>query len=480
MSIGQVFNRGLDGLVVNQRGLAVTANNIANINTKGYARQEVIIGTRPSSGDGYSGGGAVVLGVNSIVNPFVELQLFSTANDFGTVDGRRRTVLQLESVYNEATGFGLGKAMSDFFSAWSDLANDASSSASRNLVKQRGIALATRFNQMSRQLSDMRRDLSSEIETRLGEINSLAENIADLNRAIANASDPNAVKDLEAQRTYYLRQLSEEVTCSYYIDSNTNVAQVQIGGGGSLVNNFEAGSLSLTDNLGAGGTAEIDLTLPGSSTSIDITSGITSGRLGGNLIDRNTTLNTQISDLDTLAYEFARQFNAIHTTGFGLQVGLDGNLDGHDFFVATGGSATGYASTIALDAEILNNVNTIAAAGSDPTNSGDPNAGVGDNTIALQLIALQSDTTTMSGGTQSFSGYYQTLVSGVGTLSAGVQREYASQSTLLNQMEIQREGVSGVNMDEEGANLIRYQRAFQASSKLLMIADEMLGRLLEI
>ena len=460
MSIGQVFGRGLDGLSVNSRGLAVTSNNIANLNTRGYARQSALISSR-------QGGGAEISGVNSIVNPFVELQLFSSSNDFGTVDGRRRTMAQVEELYNDASGSGLNQPLSDFFNSFSDLANDPSSVAVRQTVREKALVLTNRFHHMANQLNLLKTNLVSEMQTRIETINSLAENIADLNEAIATNSSSEGTLELKAQRLYALRQLSEEINVSYFESENGSL-QVQINGGTSLVNEFASGSLSLTDDGSYGGDTSISITLPNSSSSIDITAQISGGRLGGNLIDRNTTLNNQIASLDTLAYQMATQFNALHSTGYGL----DGTT-GDNFFAALA-SANNAASNIDLDASVSSDVRRIAAAEEDPDDSG-----VGDNRMALQLVELQRSMT-MSGNTQTFAGYYQGLVGQVGVQSQSVQREYDSQANLINQLELQRESVSGVNLDEESANLIRFQRAFQASARLLSVADTMLDEMLRI
>lgn len=469
MSLTSVFNRSLDGLTAAQRALAAAANNVANANTKGYARQEVILGARPgASGNASLAGGVEILGIKSNTDSFLEMQLFQTSNYFGTVDGRKKTVSQLESVFNESQDQGLGKALSEFFNSFSDLANHPSSVALRQGVKDKATILSDRFNQMSAQLQSMKKNLSSEIVTRLGTINSYASQIADLNEAIVNAGGSDKALDLAAQRTYLLRELSTEINVSYWEDSRGAV-QVQLAGGGSLVSNFSAGTIDVTsDNLNPGGDIALALTFAGSSSSVDVTSRITGGRLGGNLLDRNTTLNDQLDDLDTLAYQLSIQVNALHSTGYGLN-----GTTGTNFFSPLA-SSTNAAANFSVDATILSNPNLIAAASQDPSVSG-----ASDNRKALQLAALQNSLT-MSSGTESFSQYYQGLVGSVGVMAGSVNRDFDNKSYLMNQMEVQRESVSGVNMDEEGASIIQFQKAFQAASRLMVMADKLMDDLLRI
>lgn len=466
MSIDAIFNRGLDGLTVAQRGMATTANNLSNLNTEGYARQEVRVTWRTSTGAGGLGG-AVVQGIDTIVNPFVELQLFNASNDFGTLDGRRRVVSQLESVWDSAADHGLGPAITQYFKAWNNLSGDASSTSFRQSVRDRGSELTERFRSMVTQLNDMRRSLSSEIDSRVDIINSYAEDIAGINNQIINAADATSISDLKNQRTLMMRKLAEEIDVTYYEEENGALA-VQLPGGLPLIAGVQSGTFSMTDNLGAGGDVTINYTPIDGSTNFDMTAQMTRGRLGGNLIDRNTTINAQIDQLDTLAYQIVTQVNALHVTGYGL----DG-ADGRNFFQPLA-SSTGAASTIAVDALILADTDAIAAASQAPGTSG-----VGDNRMALQIVDLQNSLT-MNGSTQSFSQYFQGIVGENGILAATVERQYNNLNSLKSQLEVQRESVSGVNENEEAANLLRYQRAYQAASKLLQIANELSRTLLEL
>ncbi|MDB5038412.1 MAG: Flagellar hook-associated protein 1 [Bacteriovoracaceae bacterium] len=469
MSLTSIFNRSLDGLNVAQQGLAVASNNIANVNTKGYARQQMVVGSRATvaGNDPSLGGGVEVTGLNSVTSSFIERQLFNTVNQFGTVDGRQQTLSQLEQVFNESQDQGLNKNLNDFFNSFSDLANNPTSIPSRQAVKDKATTLTSKFNSMSSQLSSMKRDLSTEISTRLTTINGYASQIAKLNQSIVAAGGPDKAQDLAAQRTYDLQQLSQEVNVSYFQDSSGSM-QVQLGSGGPLVEGYNSGTLSVSnDDLSNGGTIAIQMQFAGSSSTTNVTSQITSGRLGGNMIDRNTTINGAMTNLDNLAYQLSTQFNASYSTGYGLD-----SSTGNNFFTPLA-SATGAAANLSVDASV-SNPQTIAAAQQDPTVSGK-----GDNRKALTLQNIQNSLT-MNSGTVTFSQNYQAMIGSIGVMVNTVNQDVTNKTNLLNQMQTQRESVSGVNMDEEGANIIQYQKAFEAASKLMSLADSMMDELLKI
>ncbi len=467
--LGGIYSRALDGINVAQRGLTVTSNNIANVNTEGYARQQMLTGSRAVFGNGFFGGGVTVFGIRSVVDPFVERQMVNEMADFGTLDSRRNTLQNIETVVADVDGTGLGGAMSAFFNAWSDLSQNPANGALRSVVRERGRVVTEMFQSVSRNLNSIRTSLTQAIDTRVDQINQYCEQIADLNRSIVNASDANVKEELSNQRALVLQKLSSEIGINYFENSDgAMVVQIEASGF-SLVNRFESATLSMQDSVTYGGDVSIKGTLPGSgSGEVDLTDRITSGRLAGNLIDRNDVINDQIANLDELAFEFVSQFNTIHQNGYGL----DSNT-GRNFFAPVG-SQDGAASSMALDNDILSSLDAIAAAGQDPAVTG-----VGDSENAEAIVALQA-ALTMDGGTKSFSQYFSGMGSEVGILNNQVKSSFTARQGLIDKLQQQRENISGVNLDEEAAELIRYQKAFEASARVLSVANTMLDTLLEL
>ena len=467
--LGGIFSRALDGLNVSQRGLTVTANNIANVNTDGYARQNLIQGSRAIFGDGSSGGGVFASGVVSVVDPFIERQLSNEMADWGTLDGRRNTLQNIETVVADRDGKGLGGAMNSFFTSWSDLSQNPQSGSLRSVVREKGRVTTDLFKSLSKNLNNLRNSLSQTIDARTDNINQLTRQVADLNRSIVNSGDDSTKAELRNQRNLVVRNLSTEIGINYFEHSDgALVIQVQ-GSGFSLVDRFQSSTLNMIDTPSAGGTVQITGTLPGSgSGTLDLTSKITAGRLAGNILDRNEVINDQIADLDELAYEFTTRMNAAHQNGYGLD-----SVTGRNFFAPVSG-ASGAASTMALDNSVLTSLDAIAAAGQDPIVSG-----VGDSANARAMISLQS-ALTMESGTKTFSQYFTAMGTSVGILSAQVKGSFQGKQTLVDKLQIQRENISAVNLDEEASDLIRYQKAFEASTRVLSIANEMMDSVMEL
>jgi flagellar hook-associated protein 1 FlgK len=284
-----------------------------------------------------------------------------------------------------------------------------------------------------------------------------------------NANDPAIQEELKAQRMLVLRELSTEVGINYFENSDgAMVVQLQ-GSGFSLVNRFESATLSVVESTSYAGDVSIEGTLPGTgSGSVDLTSRVNSGRLAGNLIDRNTVINQKIEELDELAYEFVTQFNNAHQEGYGL----DGNTN-RNFFAAVA-SNEGAAGAMGLDSDLLASLDVIAAAGQDPAVSG-----VGDSANAQALVALQN-ANTMDSGSKSFSQFFSGMGTDAGILSGQVKGSLQARQTLIDKLQIQRDNVSAVNLDEEAADLMRYQKGFEASARVLAIANEMLTTLMDL
>lgn len=463
-----LFSRALDGLRVSSKGMTVVANNIANVNTEGYSRQILVQGARGVFGDGTYGGGVIAIGISALIDPFVERQLVNEMSDFGTLESRQSVLAHIESVLNETNQEGLGGAITQFFNSWSELTQDASSGTLRQSVRERGIALAEQFNSLHTKLQNLRRNISQSIETRLETVNGLTKNIADLNRSISQAPDEATRTELKSHRQLLLRKLSEEVGINYYENSDDTVTVQFLGSGQALVDRYDSAVLTANNDLGIGGNLSISATIPNGSGNIEVTNYIKSGRLGGLLQERNITLNNNIKDLNNLAYEFATQFNAIHQTGFGL----DGT-DGRNFFTALAGPDNA-AAFISVDAAVRNDLDVIAAAAGDPNTTG-----VGDAGVAEQLVALR-DALSMDGSTQTFNEFYSNMVSSIGVSAGQINAQYQSKITLLNRLSIQRENVSGVNMDEEAADLIRYQKAFEGAARVMSVANQMLETLMRL
>jgi len=190
----------------------------------------------------------------------------------------------------------------------------------------------------------------------------------------------------------------------------------------------------------------------------DITSSLTGGQLGGLLTVRDQTIPNMLSDLDGLASGLATNFNTAHQMGYDL----NGN-QGQNFFASVSG--TGAAANFQV---AITDPNAIAAS-SDKSPGSDGNL---TNLLAVQNQALASG--------ESPSDDYSNLVFNVGNWSSQAQAQATATQTSLQQLNNQRDSVSGVSIDEETADLIRFQNAYQAAARVISTVNDLTQDLFNI
>ena len=291
------------------------------------------------------------------------------------------------------------------------------------------------------------------------EINKLLGEIADLNQKIIDSETTGSTaNEFRDQRELVLKELSELIDMSSFEDTNGSI-KVTLGGGRTLVEGNQARSLSTQVDPATGLLDVLWLDLDGST--VDITTSIAGGKMQGWIEVRDSTIVDYLTRLNDLAATLMQEVNALHSTGFGLD-----ESTGYDFFTGTD------ASDIEVTIDLVNDVNLIAAA---DTLGGVP----GDNRNAIDIANLQN-ALTMNGGVETFDEYYSRLVGDVGSEINKVGAYHQHQADMLTQLENYRESVSGVSLDEEMINLVKFQSAYDASAKMITATDELLQTILNM
>ncbi|MBI4239274.1 MAG: flagellar hook-associated protein FlgK [Deltaproteobacteria bacterium] len=461
-----VFESALSALTANAGGMSVTANNIANVNTPGYARQRVTFASRSPqvSGGIELGRGVELTSVERIFDEFAELRLTNASSDKGETDVGSGNIRQVEALFNEVGQPGLAQYIGDFFNTWSDIANDASERAPRNNTLNKAAILIDRFHQLSQGLKDNRTLLDGDVRDRVSQINNMAEQLADINQRIA-AADERTQLTLRDQRTQLVHDLAEYVDVQA-LETSDGEYQVYIAQGLQLVAGATYGTLSTQVDATNAGLVDV-LFAVGSATGSDITSRINGGELKGLLDLRDTTIPSYQTQLDELAYELATEFNTVHLTGFGL----DG-VGARRFFgdLATTVDA---AASIALDAAVDGVPNALAAAGA----AAQIPAG---NSVSLTLAAMQTTSITFTTGSTTFTNFYSGLLATIGSDTSFLKDRAGFAAEVFRQAQVQRERVSGVSLEEEQMLLLKYQSAFQAASRMVGVADQLLQTLVQL
>ncbi len=480
MGISDVFSIGISALNAQRKMLEVTSENIANVNTPGYSKQTGILEPGFANLDNrFSiGSGVQVATVRRVYDDFLQKQLISANSQSGNYNTQQTAMNSVQQMFNEFSAGGLGADITSFFNSWQDLANNPSGQAERQAVLAQGETLVNDFHQMSISLNQVKSDANQTLQGLTSDINDKLKQIAALNDQIHQlqfgGGDANELLD---SRDQMIRDLSEKMAVNYQSNADGTMT-VTLPQGATLVDGNRAGSLSLETNPANSGYFNIMLTSPGSAAANDITQILTrsdgkQGEIGATLQVRDSLVNDFLSGLDELAYSVATQVNSAHSTGFSLTGGT-----GISFFTPPAAPtppatySPGYSGTIQLN---ISNINDIAAAASNPTL---PGGGTGDNINALKIAALSNQSLTMSTGSSTLAGFYNSLVGKAGVAAQSAQRGATQSSATITQLEQMRDSISGVSLDEELSNLIIYQKSYQGAAKLINTGTDMLDTVL--
>ena len=456
-----MLNIGTSALLTAQGALSTASHNISNANTEGYTRQRTTQSTNfpDYQGGYYIGSGVQISGVQRIFDEF----LSDEVNTYTSQTSQQETFLTFARQVDDLLGseeLGLNTGMEQFFNSIHEVANDPTAISARQVMMTQGALLADRFNTLDSQMRSFDKQIDSEIEVVIDDINTLTRGIAELNQAInaTHSSVDNPPNDLLDQRDRLINKLSEYVSVSTVRDANGSL-NVFVGTGQVLVSGANSIDLSVIETT----TSPVRNSIGYGPAKIDISEQLTGGSLGGALQVRSEILDTVRSKLSELAFSVVDVFNNQHQAG----IDLDGNAGGL-FFGDLSAIATGdYAGAISV---AMTDPRKIAA--SSVTNSG-----VGNNENAVVLADLQV-TKTLVGGTQTFADGFSAIVANIATRTHQADLGYQSQEGLLNQVKLRFDSVSGVNLDEEAANLIKFQQAYQAASQIINVSNTVFNALI--
>lgn len=449
-------------LSAQQRAVDITGHNIANANTKGYSRQVASLKAtdgytlagfdRPTAA-GLIGTGVDLDSIERMRDGFVDLQIRKESLAQGRWEARQKALEQVELIVAEPSESGLRAALDGFWQSLEDLAQTPESDAARSVVRQQAVALTDLFRSTYGQLDELRSSVDQDIRTKVGEINVLASQVAALNVQITKAeSMGNQANDLKDQRDLAINKLSKMVNLTVGAGPMGTVSlSIQ---GATLVELGTFRAMRAEPDAANNGMVRVTWETSGADV------GLTGGELKGLLEIRDGDLGRYMADLNTLASGLATEINTVHRAGYGL----DG-LSNRDFFAANDGSATVDARNIAVSPGVAANPQWIAAASV-------ANA-PGDGSNALKMAA-KLDEKVLSSNTIGLRDFYGSLISSIGVDANQASDMARNQTTLVDHLEQLGQSVSGVSLDEEMTNLIRYQQGYQAAARVMNTMDEML------
>ena len=439
------------GLTAARTGLDVTGQNIANVNTPGYARRTLALAELPPTDLPGAGSGVTVLQIQALRDLAIEGRIgheqAGQSHDSALLGG----LTEVESAIG-TPGSSLDANISALFDAFSQLANDPTSASARDSLVRQGQTLAQGFNALSARIAELGRATDASLKDSVGQLNALTATVADLNGQIAvGGANMQALID---QRSATISTISQLADVSV-LQRADGAVDLSLPNGQALVVGANTYAIQTVSGPPSGFSS---LTL----SDIDITSQLKGGRLGGLLQLRDTALPGYQSGLDHLAYDIATQVNAVHSTGY------DGTGTAAGNFFAPPATVAGAAASLAVDPAVVANSQLVAASST---------GALGDNGTAQALAGLR-DTRVMSGGTQTASEAWSSLVYRVGSDVATASAANATRGSVVRQLQRLRDQTSGVSLDEEAANLMKFQRAYEASARFFTTVNTTLDALM--
>lgn len=497
-------------LFTTQSALNTTGHNISNANTKGYSRQVVnMTASRPIDAVGFSkstaagqlGTGVEASSITRIREKFLDNQFRNENKSNGNFTVQLDTLSKLEGIVNEPSDTGIRTVISNFWNSWSDLSKNPENADGRKVVMEQTMAMVDAFNYTAKQLGDLKADLTENVEINLDTVNSITTSIAQLNGEIRRVEGlGDNANDLRDQRDLLTDQLSGLVNIR--VEDQANGYRITMGG---------------TELVQGTATAELDMeTLNTAFASGDLNS----GAIYGTIYSRDHFVEGYIGELDKLVQTMAngefditlpkgsvlpegtvlnnvtytgtnrtltedttvtvKGLNGLHQLGYSL-AGEDAGLP---FFTDSAGGTTGInAGNITLNPAIVANSNLIATSMRVVTNAdGSESVISGNNSLAVLFSQMRDTRIDFDSGTgenkNTVDAYFRSVVGQLGVQAAEATRMQTNQQIIVDQVESRRQSVSGVSLDEEMSNMIKYQHAYNAAARNMTMIDEILDKVI--
>lgn len=444
------LNTAANSLAVLNQGLQLTEDNVANASTPGYARQSLVVSFQPLDLPRGLPGGVLPSGTQSSADPYADQAVRAQQSAQALASEQANNLGALQPYFSLTSSTSISSSVNQLFNGFSALSVTPNDATARQTVINDANQLASSFQQTAHGLVTQKTAIQSVLNGTAANINSLATEIAKLTTQGAAGATGTQDAGVAAQLNTDLQQLSQYAQVTVLPQANGSL-NVYLNGRTNLVSGDQVAPISV--NSSSGQTQILD------STGRDITSDFTSGQLGGQLQTINQTIPGYLNQLNTLAQTVADQVNTALANG----VDTSGAAPAQNLF--TYDATHGAAQTLAVTAITPDQ---IAAA-----SPGAP----GGNANALAVAAL-AQAPLLGGAT--FTQAYGNLAANLGSDIANAQAAQSTSQSLLTQAQALRSKTSGVSLDQEAVNLVQYQRAYEATSKLITVIDQVLQSVLSI
>ncbi len=455
--------------------MSVVGHNIANANSPGYSRQEVIMTatgpyTSPSNirpmKAGQIGTGVSIKSIERQFDRYVSNQWRLENSLLSQWKMKQSGMTQIEAIFNEPSNSSLRMAIDDFWSALQQLAVEPTELSSRALVRQTGITMVDSFKTMDRQLTQVHKDFDEIQKGSVFEINSLLDQIRDVNQRIvrvrAMGDMPN---DLMDQRDLLLDRLTEIIPIEM-TDRGNGDLKISFQGI-ELVNYTTEHEPTPRFRLNDAGLDIVQYDDAGNVTAVILDNTQTRGaimdghgKLKG-VFQAQDSIEKYRGYLNNYVKTYVDELNAVHMQGYGTN-----NVTGTPFFLYDT-TAENIISSLQVNPDIISNLNNIAAA-SEPDKFGD-----GSNALEFAKVR-HAEVLSFDGKAVNFDQYYRAFIAELGIEANETNQYVENQEILAYQFEIRQESIRGVSIDEEMTKMVQYQHSYNAAARLTTAIDEMI------
>lgn len=521
------LNIAMTGLYASQRALDITNHNISNVNTPGYSRQKV--NQRADTpiavcdGTGMVGNGTRVLGSERVRDEYLDFKYWSENVSYGEWNIKETMLADIEAVFNEPSDSGFNTVINEFFSAIHELSKDPSSLATRALVKEKGITLTNYFSSTAAHLEKIQSDINYTVKSKVDAVNSISEQIRSLNEQIYKYElQGDTASDLRDQRNVLVDSLSrlvkitaQEVNVGKLANGKDDVRFQIVVDGKFLVDNFSSYKITYSQTDTKNNPEDI----PGiynlywnDGTPFDPQGGELKGYMdvrdgAGDANNAFKGVPYYQRKMNEFVRTFAKAFNegfidyngngtidigedkTGHADGYGLNSVTGDPLPGIRFFTMNNISSANFVGTavlpndvddlydnitaknLTISEDIAASVNNIFTS----TNAGEK----GNGEVLLSIIEFRHDSKVFNEGTPE--DFMRSLISNLGIDSQQAGRMSLNQETIVKQIDNRRSSNSGVSLDEEMANMVKFQHAYNASARMITtlssIYDTLINRM---
>jgi flagellar hook-associated protein 1 len=451
MSISRIFDISVRSLAAYQQAMDVTSHNVSNSSNPDYTRQQITFTTEiPQKLRGFIWGSGVKIDqVLRVRDQLTDSQIRTYNQDYYNSTQKSEIQGQAEILFSEPSDQGISALMDSFFTSWSQLAVTPNSSALRLEVVRSAQSLASKVDSVYSGLEEIKGSLLSDANTKVNTLNNLLQQVQSLNSQIfqstATGASPN---DLMDQRDTVIDQLSQLANINVTYDES-NSAVISVGGVfaadktnfTTFKTNLVNGKMALTTSDG------------------QFTANLTGGEIFAATDSYSNSIPGYEDKLNQIMSTMVDSVNNLHMTGYNLG---DPPETGIKFFESY------KDGKLVINQDIVLDPNNIAISSDGTEGNGDIALGIADLNTAQLLNG------------SSLADNYNSLVSEVGNNKLSADQHAAATNLVLQQLQQRKTSYSGVSIDEEMTNMIKFQRSYDASAKMITVADEMLQTVLSM